>query len=305
MTRKTDDGAGTGRPGPTTPRMHLPLWLVMGLCLIPAFGSRACTVFADSQDGTVLAGRNWDMTDCQPVMWLVPAQGDTYGRICFGRHNDCEDGMNDQGLFVAVAAAPASGRFKSPEGPIWHPVALDLVLAHCATVDEAIAWWEKHPNPGITSTITRQSFLGIHYGNTYVNRGVGGHVLIADKSGQSVVCEWIKGKFTVIRKTGRYQLITNFLLARPNLGNTPCFRFAAVTKVLDQAGGPSTDACARALKAAATEFTRYSLVCDLARGDIQVCCSRRFNDRKLIHLNEELQKGAHEVALYSWFESGP
>ena len=285
-------------------RGHIPLLLVLGGCLIPAPASPACTVFADAQDGMVLAGRNWDMTECQPVMWLVPAQEGMHGRVCFGRHDDCEDGMNDQGLFAAVAASPPSGRFKSSEGPIGCPAALDFVLAHCATVDEAIAWWEKHPNLGINNTIARQSFLGIRYGNAYVNSGVGGHILIADRSGNSVVCEWIKGKFTVIRKTGRYQLITNFLLSRPNLGNTPCFRFAAVTKVLNRTGHPSMDACDKALKAASTEFTRYSLVCDLAHGDIQVCCSRRFDNPRLINLDEELRKGAHEVDLRTWFSTG-
>src|SRR5215471_8024613 len=94
----------------------------------------ACSIFCDSTNGVVLAGRNWDMIDdgSVPVMWFVPAGDGTYGRVCFGRHADCEDGMNDQGLFVAIAATPPSGGFKSRQAPVWCPVALDHLLAHCA-----------------------------------------------------------------------------------------------------------------------------------------------------------------------------
>lgn len=288
-------------PMPPMHRVQTFILLAVVLYLCAAACAQACTVFSDSQDGTVLAGRNWDMTECQPVMWSVPARGTSHGRICFGRHAGCEDGMNDRGLFVAVAATPASGSFEPGERPMWCPVALDLLLAHSGTVDEAVAWWEKHRNPAINSTIFRKySILGISLGR-YVNSGVGGHILISDKSGNSVVCEWLKGKLTVIRKTGRYQLATNFLLSKPELGGSPCPRFAAATKILDEAGRPSVATCAETLKATCTELTRYSVVYDLARGDIYVYCRSQFEKPKRVHLSEEVQKGAHEVKLYAWF----
>ena len=143
-------------------RARIWMLLVMGLCVGSVSGSQACTVFSDASEGTALTGRNWDMSECEPVMWFVPATGGKHGGICFGRRNDCEDGMNDQGLFVAVAAAPPSGRFVSRQRPIQCPVALDQILAHCATVDEAIAWWGTNASPAINSTIRRTHFfLGI------------------------------------------------------------------------------------------------------------------------------------------------
>jgi choloylglycine hydrolase len=251
----------------------------------------------------VLAGRNWDMIEdgTRPVMWFVPASKGAHGRVCFGRHNGCEDGMNDQGLFVAVAATPASGRFEPGVRPMWCPVALDLLLATCATVDEAVAWWEQHNNPAINSTIFRKhALLGISFGH-YVNSGVGGHILISDRSGNSVVCEWIKGKLTVIRKTARYQLVTNFLLSKPDLGGSPCPRFAVATRILDEAGRPSLATCTETLNATCTELTRYSVVYDLVRGHLCVYCRGHFENGKRIHLSEELRKGPHEVNLYVWF----
>ncbi len=209
--------------------------------------------------------------------------------------------MNDQGLMVAVAATPPSGSFEPGVRPMWCPVALDLLLAQCATVDEAVAWWEKHNNPAINSTVFRKySILGVSFGR-YVNSGVGGHILIADKSGRSVVCEWISGKLTVIRKSGRYQLATNFLLSNPNLGGSPCPRFTAATRILDDARRPSVATCKETLKATCTELTRYSVVYDLARGELYVYWRGRFENPKKVHFSEELRKGAHEVNLSDWF----
>jgi hypothetical protein len=105
----------------------------------------------------------------------------------------------------------------------------------------------------------------------------------------------------VIRKIGRYQLITNFLLSTPDAGGSPCPRFTAATKILAEASQPSVATCTAALKATSRELTRYSVVYDLARGDAQVYCRSRFTNPQTIHLREELKKGAHEVNLYEWF----
>jgi hypothetical protein len=128
---------------------------------------------------------------------------------------------------------------------------------------------------------------------------------MADKSGNSVVCEWVEGKFGAIHKTGRYQLMTNFLLSKPEIGGSPCPRFNGVTKILNEAGRASLTTCATALKAASTGFTRYSVVYDLTGGDIQVYCGGRFDNPKIIHLSEELRKGGRELGLYAWFEVRP
>ena len=278
------------------PLLAVSLWLAATFCVT------ACTVFSDSQGNETLAGRNWDMTEAAlgvPVMWAVPAQNPTHGRICFGRHGDCEDGMNDQGLFVAVAASPPNGSFRSRQEPVSCPWALNQLLAHCVTVDEAIAWWEKHPNPIINCDVNRKAFWGIK--GAYKNSGVGGHILMADKNGNSVVCEWEKGKLKVIHKTGRYQLITNFLLSKPDSTDPSYSRFAAGTKILDEAGKTSVARCVEALKATTTPLTRYSVVYDLAGRDAHVHYSGRFEKGVTFHLSDESKMGAHEVRLDTLF----
>jgi len=278
--------------------------LFPGLFLASLSDSRACTVFCDSQDGVVLAGRNWDMiADGQPpVMWFVPATNGVYGRVCFGRHADCEDGMNDQGLFVAVAAAPPSGRFTSRHPPLSSPKALDGLLASCASVDEAIEWLKQRPNIIINGSwgtyIYQFPFL---FGRSYRNSGVGGHFLIADKSGASMVCEWVKGKLKVVRKIGRYQLTTNFLLSKPEVTGQPCPRFATLTEFLKQSERPALENSTRALELASSGLTRYSQVYDLARGEVQVYFNRDFTNPVKINLAAELRRRPREVQLRELF----
>jgi len=275
------------------------LFLFLDLIVFILPGARACTVFCDSQSGTVLAGRNWDMCNDQlNVMWFVPAEKAAHGRVCFGRHSDCEDGMNDQGLFVAVAAAPSSGRFVSTHRSIYSPVALDQLLARCASVEEAINWLKKSPNIRINSW--NVNFLGFHY-----NSGVGGHFLLADKSGDSAVCEWIKGKFKVVRKSGRCQLMTNFLMGNPDLGGYPCPRFAALTQYFEDSGNTTAKASTKALEIASNFGTRYSQVYDLVNGEVHLFFRRRFANPVKINLAAELAKGPREVELKTLFGDPP
>jgi hypothetical protein len=279
------------------------IWVVVLFLDLIGFISpraRACMAFCDSQNGTVLAGHNWDMrNDSQPnVVWFVPVEKSAYGHVCFGRHSDCEDGMNDQGLFVAVAAAPSSGWFISTHRSIYSPVALEQLLAHCGTVEEAINWLKKSPNVRINSWSI--PFLGLH-----LNTGVGGHILVADKSGDSAVCEWSKGKFTVARKSSRCQLMTNFLLEKPDLGGYPCPRFAALTQYFKDSDKPNVQASARALEIASNFGTRYSQVYNLANGEVYVFFGRQFANPAKINLAAELAKGRREIELKSLFGDKP
>jgi hypothetical protein len=234
-----------------------------------------------------------------PVMWTVTAKDSQHGRICFGRHSDCEDGMNDQGLFVAVAATAPNGSFTSRHKPMSCPQVLNQLLARCATVGDAIAWLEKHPNVVINGSCSRRSFLGITSG--YKNSGVGGHILVADKRGDSVVCEWERGKLKVIRKTGGHQLITNFLLSKPDSASPSDSRFAAGTRILDEATQTSPTTCVNALKATTTPLTRYSVVYDLAAGDASIYFRGSFENGVRLHLGDELKSGAREVRLDTLF----
>jgi len=290
--------------------------LVLGFIALILPSARACTVFSYSQSGSVLVGNNEDVPFFpQAAMWFVPASTNGYGRVCFGWNGFAQGGMNDQGLFIDWAVTPDSETRAWKRTLAWirlgiewvatpknsppvkfakndsHKLRLplngnasELLLANCATVDEAIAFAKRFEYPGNPVP-----------GNPC-------HCLIADRSGESIVCEWIKGKPTIIRKTGSRQLITNFLLSKPKLGNYPCTRFDAVSKWFDNSETPTVKVCADALKLAATGGTIYSQVYDLPKGEVYVYYRHNFDHSVKVNLGEELRKGPHQVMLKDAFQ---
>jgi hypothetical protein len=240
----------------------------------------ACTIFCAAGD-TVLVANNEDGSVLYPSkMWFVPAGKFGHGRVCFGWFSQAQGGMNDRGLFFDWAALPGqdiplpkklSGKLP-PDGCV-----SERVLATCATVDDVVRFCEA-----------------IEYvGNP-------AHFLAVDKSGDSVVGEWIKGVFKPIRGKKK-QLITNFFLTDPELGNYPCPRFETVTRMLAESAEISVDRFTAILRAVAASFdgggTKYSNIYDLGQGQITVYAERQFDHGITIDLAEELRRGFREVDL--------
>ncbi len=263
--------------------------------LLSGAPARACTVFCYTQGDTVLAGRSFDIPDNPHLgMLLVPATATTHGWFSCARFDyPWADGMNDQGLFFAVADVPTPSYLitRSSRQPAELQTFATGLLANCATVDEAISWCKKQPIYGWAD----KSSQGYY---TFASPQ---HMLVADRSGDSVVFEWYQGKVTMTRKRGRYQLMTNFLLSDPKAGSYPCPRYIADTMIFDQATGPALQTCRQVLETTSAASTRYSLVCDLTHGDVTVYLRRGFEQPKTIHLADELQKGRHEPDLDQWF----
>lgn len=269
-------------------------------CSALFFGSsaRACTDFCWSQADTVLAGRSLDSPyNGNLGMLVVPATAGAHGWVCFGPFDDPGvDGMNDQGLFVGEADVPAT--YTNTTTSTRQPADIQRyvcgLLDNCASVDEAIRWCEQQPTPCIDGWVHRDS-----QGNCTFTTG--SHVMVADRSGDSVVFEWPQGKLKTTRKQGRYQLMTNFLLSNTNAGGYPCPRYIADSRILDKAAEPTLKTCRQVLETTSVGTTRYSLIYDLTHGDVQVYLRRGFEDSKTIHLADELQKGRHEFDLDAWF----
>jgi len=189
--------------------------------------ARGCTDFCYSQGDTVLAGRSLDTSfNGNLGMLVAPATAGTHGWVsCGGFDYPWVDGMNDQGLFAGSADVPAPCTSTSSRQPADHQTFLSGLLANCATVDEAIQWCGKQPTPSLDGWV-HQNSQGDY---TFVTVG---HILVADRSGDSVVFEWPEGKLKTTRKRGRYQLMTNFLLSDPKAGGYPCPRYRWLPKLI-------------------------------------------------------------------------
>ncbi len=227
-------------------------------------------------------------------MWFVPADGRRYGRVLFGWNQlfffrQAQGGMNDQGLFLDWALCPKSDppkfSFKKKIATFSLPSNL---LAECATVDEAITWLKQYNILSIRS-----------------------HIMLVDRSGSSVVVEWVDGEIKIVRKTRDYQVMTNFWLSHPELGNYPCQRYNKVLASLENGKTVSVEDFAWILKMVSIyergddgkeTGTIYSNVYDLSKGDVYIYYKRDFETPIRINLEAELKKGKHTYKLRSLFK---
>ena len=250
----------------------------------------ACTIFYCCRGDKVLVGNNEDWkynTDVE--IWFVSSSKNNYGRVCLGWKQlyifrQAQGGMNDQGLFFDWAMCPES---EPPKFSFNKKIAAfnlpENLLAQCATVEEAVAWLKKYNILGIRS-----------------------HILLGDKGGNSAVVEWVNGEMNVLQRQNDCQVMTNFWLSHPELGNYPCSRYDKVTEMLKHENVISVDYFKSILELVSTyerdekgeeSGTIYSNIYDLVRGDIYIYYKRNFENSIKINLVTELKKGKHTYKL--------
>lgn len=252
------------------------VWMV--LFCSPAF---PCLVFCVSDGELVLAGNNEDYLDPDTRVWFVPGEGWKHGRMFFGYADGFpQGGMNDAGLFFdGLALEPEPIDPKPDAEPVVRETVLDTVLAECASVAEAIAFFERRD---------RRHFSA-------------GQLLFADRSGDGAIIEGA----AVIRKKGKYLLATNFRQSKTTAPEAACPRYRLGTKLLEQSNDVSLDLCRRVLSATHQEgevSTLYSNIHDLRRGLVYLYHFHDFERPVVIDLAAELAKGPHVVEIASLFE---
>ena len=240
-----------------------------------------CTVFYAADDEVALGGNNEDGTNPLTKMWFLPAEKGKYGRVYFGYDNFYpQGGMNDQGLFFdATATAPYEADQKSR--PMYPGILLEKVMEESANVEEALKLFSQY--------------------RFYNLRVEGVMILIGDKTGDSAVLEGD----VVLRKTGRYQVLTNFRQSAFEKGPYPCPRFTTAVNMLEGADSLSIELFKQILDATHLESpapdTQYSNIYDLNRGIVYLYHFHNFENVIEIHLDEELKKGKRVIDLVSLF----
>jgi hypothetical protein len=262
---------------------RLAIILVLALVLISARFVDGCTIVMVAKGKFVLVGNNEDWKNPKTKMWFIPSKNSEYGRVCFGFDDMfAQGGMNDQGLFIDANAIAPTG-WKAEEGKLpFTGEVMDRILATCATVKDAIAFFEKYN----VSSLRRARFP------------------IADKSGESMVVEWAEGKVQFVKKVGVYQVSTNFVMTNVKDGNYPCWRYKTAKKMLEEADEISIDLVRNILSAAHLEGrtpTQYSNIFDLKSGDVYIYYFHDFTQFKKINLKTELGKGRKTYDLPSLF----
>lgn len=244
---------------------------IASFCLFPS-SAQACTIFTAHRDGSVLAGNNEDwMYLYRTSLSIIAPSKHEYGRIFFCLSGYVQGGMNEHGLFYDEALSPKSEVPYNEDKPTIAYLSLgDKVLSECATVNEAVNMLKGYNIP----------------------EGSAFHLLFADASGDSAVLEWAEGEFRVLKGEGDYQLITNFLLSNPELGNYPCTRYENAQKQLAK-GAYSVDAFRDILSTTAQNWgeggTLYSNVYDLLNRVVYVYDRGEFGSFSKVDLSEMIK----------------
>lgn len=212
----------------------IPVWDEEGIrILLPGLvESHSCSVIATrpsiAADGHARLARNHDwpteLTDVF-VVFAAPEQG--YPTVVMTRGLPglaASDGMNAAGLALGLASVRNVG-YTWAEPALPSNVAYRLVLEQCATVEEAIALLRSVPvgfvNPAPEQLIS--------------------HILLADRSGDSAVLEFLPQGIIVSRTSAPYQVMTNNYWAGPADQHT-CARYqTAVASLADAQGAVGAD----------------------------------------------------------------
>jgi predicted choloylglycine hydrolase len=246
----------------------------------------ACTIVMVSKNGVHLAGNNEDWRDIDTWIWIYPKTEQEYGRICWGHGGGftmAQGGMNDQGLFVDGNGLTETGWSADPSKPTYREPILDYLLAHCATVEEALKVFEEKNVPSLA----------------------GGKFPLADATGNSAVVEWGQGKLQLLRRTGTYQISTNFVQSNFKPEDYPCLRYKTVEAMILDSPEISLDLVRATLSATHVELTNpttYSTICDLGKRRVYLYNFHNFEEAVVFDLLEELPKGRQAHSIPSLFK---
>ncbi len=133
-------------------------------------------------------------------------------------------------------------------------------------------------------------------------------LLVVDRTGDSVIIE----RDYTIRKTGSYQVVTNFLQSQVGENRQPCEwykggcnRYQTAKRMLKDRRAVSVEYFRDILEATHQNTlgarTLYSNIYDLTNGLIHLYYLHNFENEVIINLNEELKKGSHYYEIPSLF----
>ncbi len=178
------------------------------------------------------------------------------------------DGMNEKGVAVSMMAVP---EVKAPEDPdkvtIGEIHVIRLILDYAKDVNEAIDLLQQYN--------VRIEEPPIHY-------------LIADRSDNSVVIEFVDGEMIILRNEEPWQVSTNFVISDyEEPGEASCWRYDSTSAQLEEYKGDITaDLAMDILESVSQPFTIWSTVYDMSNGDIRVAMGTKYNEIHKFNLNK-------------------
>jgi len=243
----------------------------------------ACTGFLISDGKSVLAGNNEDYWNPNTEVRFVPAGDGRYGRVYFGFDDGpLQGGMNEKGLFFDGFATAPNRVETTADLPTLLGNPIDNAMALCATVDEVVDFFHAHDR-------------------RYMERFM---LFFGDASGDAVIIEGDK----LLRKSGPFQVITNFYQSETDEPLKACGRYRAATGILEKAQKIDVELCIQVLDSTHADGrakTLYSNVYDLKKRIVYVYHFFDFEKVVVFDLEKELAKGARTLKLPELFPLKP
>lgn len=243
-----------------------------------------CTGFTASNENLVLVGNNEDLSVlADPQLRIYPPSEGSYGRVVFyckwpfpfynGRYS-AFGGMNDQGLFFDIYSTPTLEPTNPSNNPTYNGDIFAYCIRTCANVDEVVDVFNSYYIPYMDEI---QGFF-------------------VDKTGNAVIIEGDD----FVHKSGSYQVVTNFLQTRPDLGGYPCWRYETATSMLEDMTDFSIDDFRNICEAVHMDRiylpgfildTIYSNICDLNQGIMYIYFFHDFDKFIEIRIPDIFEQG--------------
>lgn len=243
------------------------LGCIIACVVLASESAQACTIFVLASADRVLFCNNEDSKSSHTRVWFVPAGKNRLGCAYVGYRNQwAQGGINARGLaFDGVAGISLDGVTNANPVPLQPKMKQvrgnpsERMLESCASVDEAIAFYQSHKEPTFSYAT----------------------IMLADRNGALAVIGAKGGRLHVVRGKGCAAWGWNGGIA---------------SQMISQNATPAVTNAAQILKAARSvgEYaTRYSNVFDLRSGEIVLFNFSQASAGTALGLAEELDKGRH------------
>ena len=230
-------------------------------CLSCAFlPVRGCTIFVLTDASHALFCNNEDWSNPKTRIWFLPASDGYYGAVYVGFNDGrAQGGMNTEGLAFDWVAGFKEKWGPDPQLPTARGDPNQQMLETCATVQDAIAFYRKHNEPGFSYA----------------------KILVADKTGASVIIGATNGQLQVERDNQCRGFGFGWRTLDAALAKRPQPTVANGFQILHD--------CRQTGQYA----TKYSNIYDLKSGDIFLYPFPEQDDEVNLNLAVELKKGGH------------
>jgi predicted choloylglycine hydrolase len=243
----------------------------------------ACTCFSvQGEDGHPLLGRNFDWQN-HPALLLFTDPPDRYASVSmvdisylgYSKSDNPEknpgglfesplipfDGMNEQGLAIGMMALSAADAPQDPQKQtVGNLLIIRLMLDYAKDVEEAVDVIENF--------------------NIDFRGGPPLHYFLTDRSGRSVVVEFVNRNISVLPNTRSWQVSTNFVLTGLSSENAraSCWRYQKVWDTLENQIDPFSSSNALSLLIDVSQpNTIWSAVYDTASLNILVVMGKKYD----------------------------